>query len=141
MSARVVRAVGVPAGMLLLLATVACASSDATGAAPAAAVRTPRPTVAVLPTPTATPQPLPGAVRAAVEQAALDAGVPVGEVDVVGFQSKEWGNAALGCPQPGKFYAQVVTPGYVVLLQVDGAEREYHTDLGTRVVTCAGDGA
>jgi hypothetical protein len=76
-------------------------------------------------------------VQAAIAQAAVDAGVDVDDIELISYAGEEWSSAALGCPQPGKFYAQVITPGYSVMLRVSGLEREYHTDLSERVVSCA----
>jgi hypothetical protein len=35
------------------------------------------------------------------------------------------------------FYAQVITPGYLIVLQAAGRTLEYHTDSGRRVELCA----
>src|SRR3954471_15215452 len=50
-----------------------------------------------------------------------------------------WPNSALGCPQPGRMYLQVLTPGYRVRLAY--REREYivHTDRGRRAIRCPQD--
>jgi hypothetical protein len=49
-----------------------------------------------------------------------------------------WPDASLGCPRPGLMYAQVITPGYLVLLEVEGTVYEYHTDQQAAVVLCQG---
>ena len=41
----------------------------------------------------------------------------------------EWGNTSLGNPQPGILYAQVIVPGFKMLLEADGAFSVYHTSL------------
>ncbi len=92
------------------------------------------------PSATSTPFALPLAVEAALAQAALDAGVARAAVELVSYRGEEWNDTSLGCPQPGKFYAQVVTPGYVVIVRIGSTEREYHTDLEHRAVTCSGAG-
>ena len=46
----------------------------------------------------------------------------------------DWPDAGLGCPEKGKSYAQVVTPGYRVLLQVEGALYRVHVGGGNAVV-------
>jgi hypothetical protein len=48
----------------------------------------------------------------------------------------EWSDASLGCPQEGMMYAQVITPGYLIVLEAQGQTFEYHTDQGTNVVLC-----
>lgn len=40
----------------------------------------------------------------------------------------EWPNSALGCPQPGVEYLQVITPGYRVVLEVGGTTYDYRSD-------------
>ncbi len=41
-------------------------------------------------------------------------------------QSVDWPDASLGCPQPGTMYAQVVTPGYRVILTYEAKEYGFH---------------
>ncbi len=66
-------------------------------------------------------------------------GVPTQQVELVYVEAAEWPDASLGCPEPGKMYAQVVTPGYRVVLEVRNRWYELHTDLSARqVVTCQG---
>lgn len=51
--------------------------------------------------------------------------------DAITFESAEpvsWPDASLGCPSPGLFYAQVITPGYLVRLLYQRSEYHYHTD-------------
>ncbi len=50
-----------------------------------------------------------------------------------------WPDSSLGCPQPGLEYAQVLTPGYQILLSYQGVESEYHSDGNSTVVECVGD--
>lgn len=48
-----------------------------------------------------------------------------------------WGDTSLGHPQPGQEYAEVLTPGYRILLSAGGRTLEYHTG-GTAIVYCGG---
>jgi hypothetical protein len=57
-------------------------------------------------------------------------------IKVVSVEPIEWPDASLGCPQPGMFYAQVITPGYQIELGVDGKNYFAHTDLTSRVTIC-----
>jgi len=61
----------------------------------------------------------------------------VSEVDiqVLSAEPVDWPDTSLGCPEPGMMYAQVITPGFQVTLQVGEEVYEYHTD-GKRAVTC-----
>lgn len=47
-----------------------------------------------------------------------------------------WPDSSLGCPQKGMVYAQVLTPGYLIKLNADATEYEYHTSRGTEVIYC-----
>lgn len=56
---------------------------------------------------------------------------------VTAVEAVEWPDAGLGCPQPDMVYAAVITPGYRVTLEVDGAAYAVHTDAsGSQVVVC-----
>jgi hypothetical protein len=65
-----------------------------------------------------------------------DLGVAPETVQVVGMEPRNWPDTSLGCPQPDMLYAQVVTPGYLVLVDVSGERIEYHTDERGTVVRC-----
>jgi hypothetical protein len=67
---------------------------------------------------------------------AQDLGVPAQDIEVQSVDAVEWSDGSLGCPQEGMMYAQVITPGYRVLLEVDGQAYEIHTDMGRTVVLC-----
>ncbi len=62
-------------------------------------------------------------------------GVSEAQIAVVSAISEEWRDSSLGCPQPGGMYAQVITPGYRIVLEAGGKRYEYHTD-SSRVVLC-----
>jgi hypothetical protein len=64
-------------------------------------------------------------------------GIAVDQISVVSVTAVQWPTSALGCPQPGTMYSQIVTPGYRVVLEADGVTYEYHTDQGERAVYCA----
>ena len=62
--------------------------------------------------------------------------IPVGEIRLVEARPVMWPDSSLGCPQAGMEYAQVLTPGYLILLEHAGAIFEYHASRGNYVVTC-----
>ncbi len=64
-------------------------------------------------------------------------GIATDRISVVTVTAVQWPTSALGCPQPGTMYSQIVTPGYRILLEADGVTYEYHTDQGERAVYCA----
>lgn len=53
-------------------------------------------------------------------------GVDVDEITVRSVKAVEFSDTSLGVPEPGKMYAQVITPGYVIMLSVDDTVYEYH---------------
>ena len=92
--------------------------------------------------PAATPSSTGGAGELAQERAAEllagELGVAVAGLKVVSTTAMTWSDASLGCPQPDMGYAQVVTPGYLVLFR-DSEETEYkvHTNEdGSSVIVC-----
>lgn len=79
------------------------------------------------------------------EQQALEAaqadlsdrlGLPEENIQPVSIEPVEWSDASLGCPQEGMMYAQVVTPGYLIILEAEGRQYEYHTDRKANLVLC-----
>jgi hypothetical protein len=79
------------------------------------------------------------AVRLAMEDLARRLGLTREAIQLVSAEAVEWSDASLGCPQPGMMYAQVITPGFRVLLAARGQGYEYHTDEGRFVVLCEED--
>jgi hypothetical protein len=61
--------------------------------------------------------------------------VEVEEIEVLEVEAAEWPNAALGCPEKGKVYAQVLTSGYRVQLGHERTSHWLHV-AGKRVVSC-----
>lgn len=78
-------------------------------------------------------------MEAAREHVATQMDISTEAMEVVATAAVEWSDASLGCPDPGKLYAQVITPGYRIILEVEGREIEVHTDQeGRNVVICNG---
>ena len=75
-------------------------------------------------------------VRLALEDLARRMGVVPEAIQLVSVEAVEWSDTSLGCPQKGMMYAQVITPGYRVVLGVESRRYEYHTDAGQSVVFC-----
>lgn len=76
-------------------------------------------------------------VDAAVADLADRLGVDEATVSVVVVEEVVWPDASLGCPRPGMMYAQVLTDGTRVVLEVDGIGYSYHTDGLTDPFLCA----
>ncbi len=54
--------------------------------------------------------------------------IPEEQVHFVKQEKKDWPDTSLGFPEEGKMYSQVVTPGFVIILEAGGRQYEYHSD-------------
>jgi len=84
-------------------------------------------------------KPIPGsekALAAAVAHLTEKTGVPDSDIRLLSMEAVEWSDASLGCPQEGFMYAQVITPGYLIILEAQGQSYEYHSDQAANVVLC-----
>ncbi len=75
-------------------------------------------------------------VKLAKEDLANRKGIDKDKIVVVEIEQVDWPDASLGCPEPGKMYAQVITPGYRILLSYKKEKYKYHSDKENRVVYC-----
>lgn len=57
---------------------------------------------------------------------------------MVKVEDKEWSDTSLGCPKKDMMYAQVITPGFLIILSGDGKNYTYHAGLD-KVVSCSTD--
>lgn len=85
--------------------------------------------------------PVPAAAQPAVDRATADLaarrGLEPAAIAVVLVEAVEWPDGSLGCPEPGRAYPQVITPGWRILLQAAGETVAYHANAaGTVVVLC-----
>ncbi len=76
----------------------------------------------------------------AVSDLSTRLGVSEDDIQVVRMEAVEWSDSSLGCPAEGMDYAQVITPGYEITLQVDEVEYRYHSDKDQFMVLCSEDG-
>src|SRR5688572_10655920 len=76
----------------------------------------------------------PEAVARARDFLAAELNIAAEEVIVVSFEFVEWPDSCLGAAAPDEMCAQVITPGYRVMLQAGGSQYELHTDeTGTSI--------
>jgi hypothetical protein len=75
-------------------------------------------------------------VAAALRDAATRLNVDPEQVQVNRLERHEWLDGSVGCPQPGMYYVQVMTPGYLVLIVGAGKQLEYHTDTQALAMFC-----
>ena len=67
--------------------------------------------------------------------------IDISEIAVVRVEEVTWPDAGLGCPDPGFGYAQVLTPGFLAILETGGEEYTYHAANARNFVLCGADGA
>lgn len=95
-----------------------------------------RPELAATPTPMSEhlripiPQEAAQAVAWAQADLAQQSATPVEQIVVLSVEFVEWNDASLGCPEKGMMYAQVITPGYRILLKSGEKQYEYHSAQG-----------
>jgi hypothetical protein len=71
--------------------------------------------------------------------AALRAGgIDPATVQISVSQPIDWSDASLGCPQHRQAYAQVITPGFLIVVDAGANRLSYHTDTSGRFVVCDG---
>lgn len=64
-------------------------------------------------------------------------GVAPSDIKIVSSEPIQWPDSSLGCGEAGKTYAQMIVPGYKVLLEAKGKQFEYHTNSdGSNIVLC-----
>jgi len=63
-------------------------------------------------------------------------GIAAEAITVCSVEAVEWSDVSLGCPEPGMLYAQVITPGYRIVLEANGQSYEYHAGRSGRGVRC-----
>jgi len=62
--------------------------------------------------------------------------ISANEIILLEASSVIWPDASLGCPQEGMAYAQVLTPGYLILLEHAKNKFEYHAGKATSITYC-----
>jgi hypothetical protein len=72
------------------------------------------------------------------ETLAQQLGVDAADVTVVSVEPVDWPDSCLGVSVPDVMCAAVITPGYRVVLEANGEQYEYHTDVtGEQIVLAA----
>lgn len=134
---------------VVLMVGVLLAACGTPSAAPLVPTRPPNtlPAQSISPLPAQPLSPLaaPGKVLGGdpVENARADVAqrqnVPVSDVKVISSEPVDWSDACLGIQQPNVMCAQVITPGYKVVLEVNGKQYEYHTNASGSAVRLASE--
>ncbi len=115
--------------MLLVAVLVGILSGSSCDTAPARTA-SPRPSVSIS-----------SEAQQAIAQARADAasrtGVEADSWRAVEVTARQWPDAGLGCPERGKPYARVLTPGSLTTLEAGSRRLVYHSGAG-RAVYCNG---
>ena len=138
-----------PAGPTAAQPTEAPAATSAPPPTEAPAATVPQPTEAPAATPSQ-PAASPGAsvrppealVAAAQQRLAQHLGVPADSLMLQSVNKQEWPDGALGCPEPGKVYPQVIIPGFLLIFSNSGQTQTYkvHTaESEQQMILCEND--
>lgn len=72
--------------------------------------------------------------KLAVAALAKDLGIAADKIQVDTVRTVNWPDSSIGCPQPGRAYMQVITPGHKVSLRADGRIYVVHEAKGRAFV-------
>ena len=132
---------GVLAAASLVLAACGPAATPSQGESPLSTptASAPAPTTAA-PSPTVGEPTVPAEaaeITLVKEDLAQRLNVPTDQLRVVSVEAVDWPDTSLGCPKPNMFYAEVITPGFKIIIEAGGREYTYHTGRG-EFVQCEG---
>lgn len=65
-------------------------------------------------------------VQKAVADLAARLQHPPSAIEIVSVTETDWRDSSLGLPEPGRMYAQVITPGLRITLSAGGSTYRYH---------------
>ena len=112
---------------LIILLLAACSPQTA-------ATEPPQPTEGQ---PTHIPVDISPGQRAAMSQLSKNLGIQPSEIKIVSTEAVDWPDSCLGVSVEGIMCAQVITPGFRVVLEANGKQVEYHTNQDGSVVVPA----
>jgi hypothetical protein len=75
-------------------------------------------------------------IAAAKADAVQRTGKAEKDITVVSAERVTWSDSSMGCPVPGRMYAQVLTPGYRIVLKVGSEQMSYHAGAVGKPVLC-----
>lgn len=68
------------------------------------------------------------AIEAAKDNLSQKVGVQEDEIEEVSYERMQWPDACLGLAESGELCAQVITPGWEIVLAAEGQRYVYRTD-------------
>jgi len=75
-------------------------------------------------------------IATATDDLAKRISIPKDQIQTKEATEVVWPNSSLGCPQPGMVYAEVLTPGYLILLNANNQDYEYHAGKNSEAFYC-----
>ncbi len=121
----------IPVLLVVFVLASACApAANPDPLAPTPTTKAPDPTTMPTTTPTNTPVPQSsGPADAAKLDLAKILGIDTSKITILSQEEVDWPDSCLGVAVKGVMCAQVITPGYKIILQAQGQTYEYHTNL------------
>ncbi len=117
---------------LLLLLLSACSGATSTNAA--------APVPVPVPANSATPAMIDSTLRPRVELALADAakrvGVDASTLVVESAEQVTWSDGAVGCPEKGMMYTQMLVPGYRIVIKSGATALAYHGSMRGQPFFC-----
>lgn len=74
-------------------------------------------------------------LNAVLQDAVKRTGAKATDLAVSRAEARDWPDPGLGCPEAGKIYVQVITPGWLIELRGAGKVFEYHTNADGALLT------
>jgi hypothetical protein len=78
----------------------------------------------------------PASVALAIADLADQTGLELSAIEVVSHDDVTWLDGSLGCPEPGRYYAEVLVEGYRIVLRANGADVSFHGANGQPPFRC-----
>ena len=76
-------------------------------------------------------------VERALKRLSFDLAIPGTNFTFIKSEPTDWPDTSLGCSEPGYMYAQVITPGYTVVFELNGISYVVHTNKdGSNTARC-----
>jgi hypothetical protein len=75
-------------------------------------------------------------IETAKEDLANRFSIPAAGISAAEVVEVTWPDSGLGCSKSGAESAQVMTPGYLILLEYNNNKYEYHANKGNYVIFC-----
>ena len=94
------------------------------------------PEIDQVPEPTPTPYP-PSFAGKFMAELVTNMKLNPSDISIFSYEEETFNDSGLGCPEPGKMYMQVMTPGWIIIFSADKKKYEFHSNLdGSNFINC-----